>query len=336
MTIDLIYARDVQDTKRLLLVRWASLAALLVAEVLSLTLRFDLSVLAGTQGWWADLLGQAHHVPPLALGVATAVLVFGGARFRVEVQRLADQLYRPDLRLPYLLGHLTALACFVRLTSQIVEGGLAASPYAGAWFLAWTAAGLTVLAFWLLAMLPADLCLRLGRRAGGPLVAGLAVGVAAWGAGQFTSDLWQPLGRSTLWVVQGLLGLLFPDLVCRPADFTLGTTSFRVHITSSCSGYEGLGLVWVILGIYLWYGRRGLRFPQAFLLLPLGTALIWLANAVRIAALIALGSWGWPAVALGGFHSQAGWLAFNAVALGLVALTRQSRLGCWWGRSLPD
>src|SRR5262249_54091715 len=36
--------------------------------------------------------------------------------------------------------------------------------------------------------------------------------------------------------------------------------------------------------------------------------------------LIAIGSSGWPDVAMGGFHSQAGWLAFNAVALGLVAI----------------
>jgi exosortase E/protease (VPEID-CTERM system) len=68
-----------------------------------------------------------------------------------------------------------------------------------------------------------------------------------------------------------------------------------------------------------------LHFPHAFLILPLGTALIWSCNALRIAGLIALGTWGSKAVALGGFHSQVGWLAFNAVALGLVASSQ--RLG---------
>jgi exosortase E/protease (VPEID-CTERM system) len=46
---------------------------------------------------------------------------------------------------------------------------------------------------------------------------------------------------------------------------------------------------------------------------------MWCCNALRIVGLIALGTWGSPAVAVGGFHSQVGWLAFNAVALGLVA-----------------
>jgi exosortase E/protease (VPEID-CTERM system) len=41
---------------------------------------------------------------------------------------------------------------------------------------------------------------------------------------------------------------------------------------------------------------------------------------MRIASLILIGTWGSSAVALGGFHSQAGWLAFNAIALGLVAV----------------
>ena len=39
-----------------------------------------------------------------------------------------------------------------------------------------------------------------------------------------------------------------------------------------------------------------------------------------------IGTYGSRSVALGGFHSQAGWLAFNAVGLGLVALAHRTRL----------
>jgi len=60
-------------------------------------------------------------------------------------------------------------------------------------------------------------------------------------------------------------------------------------------------------------------------LLPLGALTIWIVNALRIVALIVIGTSGWPAVARGGFHSQAGWLAFNAVALGFVAVTMRGR-----------
>jgi exosortase E/protease (VPEID-CTERM system) len=40
-------------------------------------------------------------------------------------------------------------------------------------------------------------------------------------------------------------------------------------------------------------------------------------NSVRIAALILIGHHGFPDVAVGGFHSMAGWIAFSGVALGV-------------------
>jgi exosortase E/protease (VPEID-CTERM system) len=96
-----------------------------------------------------------------------------------------------------------------------------------------------------------------------------------------------------------------------------------VLISPECSGYEGIGLILAFLTIYLLVFRKELRFPAAFLLLPVGAVAMWLVNIGRIVALIAIGTSGWPAVARGGFHSQAGWLAFNAVALAFVALTNQ-------------
>jgi exosortase E/protease (VPEID-CTERM system) len=110
-----------------------------------------------------------------------------------------------------------------------------------------------------------------------------------------------------------------------PATLTLGTPAFSVEIAPECSGYEGIGLILVFLSLYLFFFRRELRFPLALALLPLGAVIIWALNLVRVVALIAIGDAGWPDVALGGFHSQAGWLAFNAVGLGFVALTRKGR-----------
>ena len=63
-----------------------------------------------------------------------------------------------------------------------------------------------------------------------------------------------------------------------------------------------------------------------------GTAAIWLANAARIAALVLIGARWSPSVACGGFHSQAGWLAFLGVGLGLVAASRRSS---FFARSPP-
>jgi exosortase E/protease (VPEID-CTERM system) len=151
------------------------------------------------------------------------------------------------------------------------------------------------------------------------LVAAAAVGLAGCAFGWATDLLWRPLAQTTLWAIQGLLRLLPVETVSNHADLEVGTASFAVTIGPACSGYEGIGLFWAFSGVYFWLFRKTLCFPQVFLLLPLGTALMWCCNVLRIFGLIVLGTWGSEAVALGGFHSQVGWLAFNAVALGLVA-----------------
>ena len=43
-----------------------------------------------------------------------------------------------------------------------------------------------------------------------------------------------------------------------------------------------------------------------------------MANAVRITALVALGNWGYPELAVGGFHSLAGWMHFLVIGLGVI------------------
>jgi len=74
--------------------------------------------------------------------------------------------------------------------------------------------------------------------------------------------------------------------------------------------------------VWLWLFRSECRFPQALLLIPAGLFVIFLLNALRIAALILIGNAGASRIALGGFHSQAGWIAFNAVALGFSVAAR--------------
>jgi exosortase E/protease (VPEID-CTERM system) len=108
--------------------------------------------------------------------------------------------------------------------------------------------------------------------------------------------------------------------VFRPTERIVGTSAFEVLIESRCSGYEGIGLVCAFLAVYLYLFRAQLRFPNALLIVPLGSLVIWLTNSARIAALVLVGTWGSRTVAEEGFHSQAGWMAFCGVALGLVYL----------------
>jgi exosortase E/protease (VPEID-CTERM system) len=89
-----------------------------------------------------------------------------------------------------------------------------------------------------------------------------------------------------------------------------------VQVNEVCSGVEGLGLVLVFTGLWLWFFRREIRFPQALLLVPVALGTIWALNVVRIAGLVFLGVYWDRDAALYGFHSEAGWIAFTAVALG--------------------
>ena len=176
---------------------------------------------------------------------------------------------------------------------------------------AWFLVGATVVASWGLAFLghwPAVLSKR-GNRA---LAAGaVGLGVLAWLGGFLSEALWRTAAGHTFSIAAAALRLVYDDVVSRPERLVLGTRGFRVNIAPTCSGLEGVGLILAFLGIYLWFFRRELRFPAALVLLPIGAVSIWLLNALRIVLLIVIGSSGWREIALGGFHSQAGWLTFN-------------------------
>ncbi len=304
--------------------RWAALIALLLCELIVLTVRFDGAALASGVGWWSRWLGGSSQLPPVAIAAVVATLVFGGSQLRAEWYRLVDEDDRPRWFWP-LLAHLAAFVVFARVTAFVFEGGLhdAASP--GGWALAWIGTGLVALACWAAAAIPPRLWWPLVRGGRGAIGVGVTVGVVAWGLGQLADRFWEPLARGTFLLVDALLRIVFRDPICRPEEFLVGTAAFQVAIAPQCSGYEGIGLIWAFLAAYLWLWRDDLRFPQAWLLIPIGTAVIWLVNSVRIAALVVIGTWVSADIAAGGFHSQAGWLAFNAIAFGLVLVSRRAR-----------
>jgi exosortase E/protease (VPEID-CTERM system) len=302
------------------------LTALLLAELVALQIRFDTESLEDVSAWWADLVGQVHLIPPLGLTVGAALLLFVSDFRREEPGPTTAPSSRPHRWGLFLLGHLLALAAFAWLSRWVIEGDLeSTSRWPGAWVAAWAAAGLTTLVLWGAALLPPGLWLPLVQRRWKALLACVAIGVAAWGAGWITRGWWEPLSRATLWSVHQLLALVCEETIYWPDELLVGTTGFQVFIEEPCSGCEGIGLVWVFLGAYLWFFRYQLTFPRALLLLVFGTVAIWLANVLRITALVSVGTWLSPEIAAGGFHSAAGWLAFNAVALGLITAAHHTR-----------
>ncbi len=122
-----------------------------------------------------------------------------------------------------------------------------------------------------------------------------------------------------------LLRPLLPEISVDPQTFIIRAPHFAVFVAEACSGLEGLGLVLVFTTIWLWYFRRESRFPQALLLIPCALLLVWVLNILRIGALVLIGNAGYAEIAMVGFHSQAGWIAFTLVALGFSMATRRLR-----------
>jgi len=304
------------------LLLWGALGALLLAEGTLLGVRFEAPDLGSA--WWAVVLSQSHVAVRFGIALATAALLLGGEELRRWLKQALPEISEPRPVWPWLLAHLLAFAMFFRLTAVVTDGDLRVSATPGLWVGVWLVTGVVTVACCAAVALSGRAVLTLLRRASGILLISAAVGGVALFAGTFTSAAWRPLGRLTLRMVAALVSFVATDGFTEPAHMLVGTRRFSVEISPQCSGYESIGMIWVFLGVYLWAFRKSLRLPRALLLLPLGTVLMGLLNVIRIAALIAVGTWLSPDVALGGFHSYAGWLLFCGGALGLVAMTRRS------------
>jgi exosortase E/protease (VPEID-CTERM system) len=321
---ELTHLPDDRRSSNLLIARLGGLVALLAAELLLLTVRFDSASLAGQEGWWARLIESAHVLPQLAVVIVTATFVFGGEALRTGFQQLGELAGDSRRWWLWCIAHAMLFAAFVPTTAMVFEGGPNLAGEQQLLAVCWALLGLAAVVCWCCALLPPATWIVLFQRHRLPLIAGIGIGAVAWQVGQLSDRLWVPLGQSTLWLVSGLLRLGTSNVIVHPSDFGIGTSAFVVQISPACSGYEGMGLASVFVGTYLWWCRRELRWPQAWLLLPLSIALMWLFNGARIAGLIVIGNSGWRDIALGGFHSQAGWMIFNLVVLGLVVYSRRS------------
>jgi exosortase E/protease (VPEID-CTERM system) len=302
---------------------------LLVAEVLALSLSFDTNtpVLTNHPSVIVRWVARSSLVLRLGicLGTVAATALLGSAHLRHELVDLYQRRLRRRTAWWWVAAHLLTYAVFFWSTGRLIAGiSQSAEPSRAVLF--WVACGAVTLATWLLAVMPIEFWTELLGHGWKILVAGALVGICALEIGDFTGSFWVAFHGWTFRAASFVLKVVDPEVVCHPETHELGTKQFMVHIAPVCSGFEGIGLIWAFLGGYLVLYRRELRFPQALLLLPIGTLVIWVFNVLRITGLVLLGNWGWPGVALGGFHSQAGWLAFNLVGLGLVAASRWTRM----------
>jgi exosortase E/protease (VPEID-CTERM system) len=307
--------------------RLFSFAGLVAVELALLSIRFDAADL--TAGYLPRLVNQWGAVS-LRFGIAAAALILLLGRNALETA-LASQKRLPPISVPLVIGHALLLLLSWLLAVRVFGHTLAASRadwLAGAWILT----GVLAMICAGLAFLPATVWLRLFSACRDVLVFAIAAALAGTWVGGFARNLWRPLSTLTFFVVGSLLKPWIAGLAIDPSHLTLGARGFDVQIADECSGLEGIGLVLAFSSTWLWFSRREYRFPRALLLLPVGVVVIWVMNAARIAALFALGYAGAPGIALGGFHSQAGWISFILIAT--VCVAGSSRVP-WLRREKP-
>lgn len=223
---------------------------------------------------------------------------------------------------PWWVVHAALLVPFLYLSTRLYANAAAGSFVAIA--AAWHACALAGV-FALGAALAAPPVWREAlRRAGALPLYAIVPAAAAVAAIHASQMLWAPSAEVTFKLVRLMLHPLYPALQADPATLTLATQHFAVNIAEACSGLEGMGLMLAFCTAWLWIFRREFFFPQALAVIPLGILFVFLLNAVRIAALVLIADAGYERIAVVGFHSQAGWIAFNIAAFAVAILARRA------------
>lgn len=293
------------------------LSLVFALELTALSISVDgADLLSARSGFFGQLLG-GFGSPAIQFLVSLAALsaAFAFAARRVVVNDFLRRIARARVSSRTAIPHLALFVSLILLARHVYAGGsdqpalTAVLPVLGIAVLLSGVAMVTPLAAWW----------RLVRSIGSIGAYAAAAAFAAVAMTRGWRALWQTASVVTFHLVRILLRPFVGQLIVDPRRLRIATSRFGVVVAPECSGLEGMGLLIVFVGAWLWFNRAEYRFPRALLLLPAGISLLFFLNSVRIAGLVLIGHAGAPQVALGGFHSQAGWIAFNAVALGMCA-----------------
>lgn len=295
-------------------------AALLAAQLLAIGLVFKHGIDFYCLDYWpAAACGTASRSLAGIYCAAAALGLFAVLRRGLFADLLSDPGRDPRPLMLNAAGFLLALVpvMFLRETDAARAAVLPA-------FACWTLGMAMMLAGIGLYLAPPARWARFLRGAGPALPVVLLAGALTPPLAMMLQPIWQLDAVADLTfraVVAIISGLDYP-VVADPATKILRGETFAISIAPVCSGIEGIALVTLFVSLYLWLFRAEIRFPHALLLYPLGIAASAALNVVRIAALMILGLEGQPELAVGGFHSHAGWVMFTLVALGIIAIAR--------------
>lgn len=298
--------------------RGSALAALLVLECLALSTWLDTQALEDRQGIAAAIGNWGPSLARMALAFTLTLVIQLANGAKNLPASLAAQLSESSLSWRALAGHVGVIAGFCVLSSLFFDGSHSGAH--GPWLTsAWLICGIVAFVLALMTVIPAEFWLRLFRWGRRSCFYAAALAPAVLALSYMGKRLWKPAAELTFACVRVVLTPLLPGVYASRETMDIGTSRFSVSISPECSGLEGVALVLTFGAGWLLFFRRDYRFPQGLLLLPTSACAVWILNVFRIATLILIGNAGAAGIALGGFHSQAGWIGFSCVALGLAA-----------------
>ncbi len=308
--------------------RAAVVGLLLVIEKFALNFLVDFDAAQDARGLGAVVRIGQHWGFRFLVALALSLALLGYATAERRWSRVNAAVSGTSVR-PSWLGLHAVLLLPLAAISYYLYGPRSAPLSFGVLTTLWLLCALIAVIALLLALAPWNLWAEAARSLGILWLYAAAAALVAASIMQWSQQLWGSTAAVTFEAVRYVLAPIIPNLQADPTQLILATDRFAVQVSDVCSGLEGAGLLLAFICAWLLCFRKEYIFPRALLLIPIGLALSFVLNVLRIAALMLIGHSGFRDIAVYGFHSQAGWIAFNCAA-GLIAIA--SRHSAWFNR----
>ena len=314
------------NSARFPLLAFASSFLVLFLEAFYLSQTFDAYILiqSGRIAQWLSFVGYLGDFVRWAITFG----VVAGILFYAKIPALlafVDRSFNSQRFVVFGIAQVFIFG-FIALLSVPLFSPESAGVKAPGWYLLWLALVGAAATCWLLMWCGIRTFAKFCRDQALTLIAAALIALAITLFAFATKSLWGPLATWTFFISAFTLVLLnVGEVTILEQERILGLDEFWVNIAPACSGYEGIGLVTAFTALYLYVNRATMRFPQCLILFPIGVVCIWLMNIIRIVVLIFIGAYWSPDIAVGGFHSFGGWIAFILVSLGLLKIASKSR-----------
>jgi len=263
---------------------------LLATQMLALSLNLDAYALiqSGAQGW-VQIFGHMGDVARWLLVFVACFVVLSHKTLVADINALTGSL---SVRRAVTVG---LVQCAVYggfyYLSVLIFSAENIQVRTGIWYWAWLIVGLTCSLLWLLMWGTAPQILAATKARAAHLLLSASTATLISALALFSQSLWGPMANFTFYLSSKLLTLVsIQKVVSLEDERILGAGEFLVNIAPACAGYEGIGLVTAFTALFLFSQKSHMRFPQSFVLFPIGVLAVWLLNVVRIVVLILLGA----------------------------------------------